>query len=49
MDALNLPGAKPTLKHTAIANKRLVFADDIHYEARKGYAAGNSLPAELHL
>jgi hypothetical protein len=49
MDALNLPTPKPSLKHTATINKRLGFAEEIHYEARKGYAAGNSHPVELHL
>ncbi|KAM0879664.1 hypothetical protein ACQ4PT_034085 [Festuca glaucescens] len=49
MNALNLPAPKPALKHTAPVNKKLVFAEEIHYEAKKGYAAEASSSADLHL
>jgi hypothetical protein len=49
MNALNLPVPKPALKHTAPVNKKLVFAEEIHYEAKKGYAADISGKDNLHL
>ncbi|KAK1618561.1 hypothetical protein QYE76_024078 [Lolium multiflorum] len=49
MTALNLPAPKPALKHTAPVNKKLVFAEKIHYEAKKGYAAESSGKDSLYL
>ncbi|KAM0889518.1 hypothetical protein ACQ4PT_027648 [Festuca glaucescens] len=49
MDALNLPAPKPALKHNSSINKKLVFAETIHYEARKGYAAVGSSSTNLNM
>jgi hypothetical protein len=49
MNALNLPAPKPALKHTTPINKKLVFAEKIQYEAKKGYAADSVGSADLHV
>jgi hypothetical protein len=49
MNALNLPAPKPALKHTALINKKLVFAEKIQYEAKKGYAAESDSSTDLHV
>jgi hypothetical protein len=49
MDALNLPAPKQALKHTSLIKKKLVFAEKIQYEARKGCAAVSSNSVDLHL
>jgi hypothetical protein len=40
MNALHLPVPKSALKHTVPVNKKLVFAEEIHYEAKKGLCCG---------